>query len=111
MEDSKLNEFIAHFEELISKKQTDDALTEILDPNNEEIIRLACLDLLIPVGNQLVDGRLFLRDIEAWCTYQSILDYIVKISKPKEILIGLLELLEQTRSDEFFGKISSEIFY
>lgn len=103
MEENRVNEFIATFEQLITTNQSEEALNEVLDPNNEEILRFAALDLLIPVGNRLADGRLFRQDIETWCTLQSVLEYLVKLSNPKEILIGLLELLEQAKSDEFFG--------
>jgi len=96
--------FATIFDDFLCKNQSDEALNLILEPENENLVLLSCFDLISCIGSRMCNGDLFKRDAETWCTLQNILDYVLKICKPKESLIALLQLLSQIRSDEFFGE-------
>lgn len=101
----KVDEFVTSLDDLISKKASDEALTRVFDSNNEDLVRMASLDILNMVGPRLRDRNCEEGDIDEWYNLQSMLEYVVTVSSPKEMLIGLLSLLEIAQSDEFFKLI------
>lgn len=101
--DADQNVFLVNFTECVEQNHSvDEALNLILEPGNEKFVLDSCFELVSCLGNRMGNGELFKRDVEAWCTLQNILDYIVKVCKPREILVALLQLLSQIGSDEFF---------
>ena len=87
---------------LLDEDRADDALATLHDDANEGLVLDACLELFSVIGERMNKDDLVAERPDVWEYMQSMLEYLTKMCKPKEVLIALLELLEHVSGDAMF---------